>query len=213
MQRHTTFSWTTYQIAKRIIDVLFALSGLLLLAPFFLVIWILLKIESPRQSAFFAQERIGRYGVPFKIYKFRSMVPNAEQILKQDKALYRKYIANGYKLATDEDPRITALGKFLRQSSLDEIPQFYNILTGEMSLVGPRPVVKEELREYGDRVDEFLSVIPGAMGLWQASGRSLIDYPQRAQIELTYVQKAGFWYDISIVFRNLWAIFKSEGAY
>lgn len=213
MQRHTTLSWTIYQLAKRIIDVIFALSGFLVLSPFFIVIWVLLKIQSPKESAFFKQERIGRDGVPFFIYKYRSMVPDAERILKENTQLYAKYVANGYKLETSEDPRITKLGKFLRQSTLDEIPQFYNILRGDMSLVGPRPVVKEELREYGDAVDEFLSVTPGAMGLWQASGRSLVDYPQRAQIELTYVRNAGFWYDISIVFKNIWAIFKGKGAF
>lgn len=202
-----------YLIAKRIIDIVFALLGIMVLSPIFVVIFILLKVDSPHASVIFAQERVGRYGQHFKIYKFRSMIPNAEQVLKSNPELYQKFVASGYKLPTNEDPRITKLGVFLRKSTLDEIPQFWNMLRGDMSLVGPRPVVQEELKEYGDRVDIFLSVRPGALGLWQASGRSLIEYPERTDIELEYVANAGFWYDIGIVFRNLIAIFKSKGAY
>lgn len=203
----------SYLIAKRLIDVVFALLGLIILSPIFLIVFVILKIDSPASPAFFKQERVGRYGKPFAIYKFRSMVPNAEAILKADPELYQKYVDNGYKLPKREDPRITSLGAFLRRSSIDELPQFWNMLRGDMSLVGPRPIVTEELKEYGDQVDLFLSVRPGALGLWQASGRSLIEYPERTKIELEYVANAGFWYDIGIVFRNVIAIFKSEGAY
>ena len=203
----------SYLIAKRLIDVVFALLGLIILSPIFLIVFVILKIDSPASPAFFKQERVGRYGKPFAIYKFRSMVPNAEAILKADPQLYQKYVDNGYKLPKKEDPRITSLGAFLRRSSIDELPQFWNMLRGDMSLVGPRPIVTEELKEYGDQVDLFLSVRPGALGLWQASGRSLIEYPERTKIELEYVANAGFWYDIGIVFRNVIAIFKSEGAY
>lgn len=203
----------SYLITKRLIDVVFALLGLIILSPIFLIVFILLKIDSPKSPALFEQRRIGRYGKPFNIYKFRSMVPNAEEILKADTVLYQKYVASGYKLPTKEDPRITKLGSFLRRSTIDELPQFWNMLVGDMSLVGPRPIVAEELKEYGDNIDLFLSVRPGALGLWQASGRSLIEYPERTQIELEYVANAGFFYDISIVFRNVIAIFKSEGAY
>lgn len=203
----------TYIVTKRIIDVLFALSGLTVLSPVFVVVFVLLKINSPSSPALFSQERVGQYGRHFNIYKFRSMVPNAEKILKADHALYEKYVTSGYKLPTAEDPRITKLGAFLRKSTLDEIPQFWNILIGDMSLVGPRPVVVEELVEYGDNVDLFLSVRPGALGLWQASGRSLIEYPERSKIELEYIKNAGFWYDIGIVLKNVIAIFKSKGAY
>ena len=203
----------SYLIAKRLIDVVFALLGLIILSPIFLIVFVILKIDSPASPAFFKQERVGRYGKPFAIYKFRSMVPNAEAILKADPELYQKYVDNGYKLPKKEDPRITSLGAFLRRSSIDELPQFWNMLRGDMSLVGPRPIVTEELKEYGDQVDLFLSVRPGALGLWQASGRSLIEYPERTKIELEYVANAGFWYDIGIVFRNVIAIFKSEVAY
>lgn len=203
----------TYIIAKRIIDVLFALFGLIFLSPVFIIVFVLLKINSPSSPALFSQERVGRYGKRFKIYKFRSMVPNAEKILKADQKLYKKYVASGYKLPTAEDPRITRLGAFLRKSTIDELPQFWNMLIGDMSLVGPRPVVVDELIEYGDNVELFLSVRPGALGLWQASGRSLIEYPERSKIELEYIKNAGFWYDIGIVLKNVIAIFKSKGAY
>jgi len=203
----------SYLITKRLIDVVFALLGLIVLSPIFVIVFVILKIDSPKSSALFEQQRIGKAGKPFYIYKFRSMVPNAEEILKADKVLYEKYVASGYKLPTKEDPRITKLGSFLRRSSIDELPQFWNMLIGDMSLVGPRPIVAEELKEYGNHKDIFLSVRPGALGLWQASGRSLIEYPERTQIELEYVANAGFFYDISIVFRNVIAIFKSKGAY
>ncbi|MCF0119728.1 MAG: sugar transferase, partial [Limosilactobacillus mucosae] len=127
--------------------------------------------------------------------------------------LYEKYVENNYKLEPDEDPRITNLGRWLRRTSIDEIPQFINILKGDMSIVGPRPVVKEELKEYGDRVDKFLSVKPGAMGLWQASGRSNIGYPERCDLELSYVDHASYWYDVKIMFKNIISIFKNTGAY
>ena len=127
--------------------------------------------------------------------------------------LYKKYVANNYKLEPEEDPRITRLGRWLRKTSIDEIPQFLNILRGEMSIIGPRPVVKAELSEYGDRVDKFLSVKPGAMGLWQSSGRSNIPYPERCDVELEYVDKASLAFDTEIMFKNVISIFKSEGAY
>lgn len=141
------------------------------------------------------------------------MVENADQILKENPELYKKYVDNNYKLPVSEDPRITKLGAWLRKTSIDEIPQFINILKGEMSIIGPRPVVKAELAEYGDQVDKFLSVRPGAMGLWQASGRSNIPYPERAHIELEYVDKASLWFDFKIMIKNIISIFKGVGAY
>lgn len=141
------------------------------------------------------------------------MIVNADEILHANPELYQKYVDNNYKLEPEEDPRVTKLGHWLRKTSIDEIPQFINILRGEMSIIGPRPVVKEELVEYGDRVDKFLSVKPGAMGLWQASGRSNIGYPERCDLELSYVDLASYWFDIKIMFKNIISIFKSTGAY
>lgn len=146
------------------------------------------------------------------MYKFRSMVVDAEKKLKHNPRLYEKYIRNNYKLNPDEDPRITKIGRWLRKTSLDEIPQFINILKGDMSLVGPRPVVPVELKEYKD-VNKLLSVKPGAMGLWQAKGRSEIGYPERANIEMEYIDAASPLLDVRIMIQNLWNIFKRKGAY
>lgn len=139
------------------------------------------------------------------------MIVNAEDKLYKNKELYSKYVANNYKLKPEDDPRITKFGKFLRKSSIDEIPQFINILRGDMSIVGPRPVIEAELKEY-DR-EKLLSVRPGAMGLWQASGRSKIGYPERANIEMNYIDKACFSLDIKVIFGNVISIFKGKGAY
>lgn len=202
-----------YLILKRFFDIVLSMIALILLSPIFLFVWLADRFGDNAGPLFFRQVRIGQYGKPFKIIKFRSMVVNADKILKENPELYKKYVANNYKLPVSEDPRITKLGAWLRKTSIDEIPQFLNILKGEMSIIGPRPVVKAELAEYGDQVNKFLSVRPGAMGLWQASGRSNIPYPERAHIELEYVDKASLWFDFKIMIKNIISIFKGVGAY
>ncbi|VTZ91672.1 UDP-glucose:undecaprenyl-phosphate glucose-1-phosphate transferase [Limosilactobacillus mucosae] len=203
----------TYLFFKRLTDSVLSLLALIGFSPVFLGVWIANRFGDNKGPLFFKQTRIGKNGKPFKMYKFRSMIVNADEILHSNIELYEKYVENNYKLEPDEDPRITKLGRWLRRTSIDEIPQFINILKGDMSIVGPRPVVKEELKEYGDRVDKFLSVKPGAMGLWQASGRSNIGYPERCDLELSYVDHASYWYDVKIMFKNIISIFKNTGAY
>ena len=203
----------TYLFFKRLTDIVLSLLDLIGFSPVFLGVWIANRFGDNKGPLFFKQTRIGKNGKPFKMYKFRSMIVNADEILHSNIELYEKYVENNYKLEPDEDPRITKMGRWLRRTSIDEIPQFINILKGDMSIVGPRPVVKEELKEYGDRVDKFLSVKPGAMGLWQASGRSNIGYPERCDLELSYVDKASYWYDVRIMFKNIISIFKNTGAY
>lgn len=203
----------TYLFFKRLTDIVLSLLALIGFSPVFLGVWIANRFGDNKGPLFFKQTRIGKNGKPFKMYKFRSMIVNADEILHSNIELYEKYVENNYKLEPDEDPRITNLGRWLRRTSIDEIPQFINILKGDMSIVGPRPVVKEELKEYGDRVDKFLSVKPGAMGLWQASGRSNIGYPERCDLELSYVDHASYWYDVKIMFKNIISIFKNTGAY
>jgi len=202
----------TYLFCKRITDVLVSTLALIVLSPIFFIVWIINVINaSDRGPLLYKQVRVGLNGRKFGMYKFRSMVVNAEEKLYENKPLYAKYVKNNYKLKPEDDPRITKFGKFLRKSSIDEIPQFINILKGDMSLVGPRPVIEQELKEY-DR-SKLLSVKPGAMGLWQAVGRSKIGYPERANIEMVYIDKACFSFDIKIIFGNLTNIFKGKGAY
>lgn len=202
-----------YLFLKRITDFVLSIFALICLSPIFLLVFIAYRFGDNKGPVIFKQKRIGKNGKPFYIYKFRSMVVNADKVLHDNKKLYKKYIENNYKLEPNEDPRITKLGKWLRKSSVDEIPQFMNILKGDMSIIGPRPVVEEELIEYGDRVDKFLSVKPGAMGYWQASGRSNIGYPDRCDVELYYVDHASCIFDIKIFFSNVVSILKSDGAY
>lgn len=207
-----TRRWSLYLINKRIFDIVISLVALLLSSPVYLVVWIINKFsKSNRGPLLYKQVRMGQYGRKFGMYKFRSMVVGAEEKLKNNEELYKRYVENNYKLKPNEDPRITRFGRFLRKSSIDEIPQFINILKGDMSLVGPRPVIEEELKEYDSY--KLLSVKPGAMGLWQAVGRSQIGYPERANIEMRYIDKASVLLDLKIIFGNFVNIFKGDGAY
>jgi exopolysaccharide production protein ExoY len=202
-----------YAITKRAMDIIGAITGLILTSPLFMIISILYLFGDSKGPIFFKQVRVGKNGKRFHIYKFRSMIVNAEEKLKADKELYQRYLKNNYKLEPHEDPRITNLGRFLRKTSLDEIPQLINVLKGEMSLVGPRPVVVEELREYGNRVDEFLSVKPGMTGYWAVSGRSDINYPERVNLELYYVNNQSLWFDMKILVSTVITVLFRKGAY
>ncbi|MGG3937821.1 sugar transferase [Anoxybacillus kestanbolensis] len=202
-----------YAITKRTIDIIGAIVGLILSSPLFLLMSIFYLFGDSKGPILFRQVRVGKNGKKFYIYKFRSMVVNAEEKLKADKELYQKYLRNNYKLEPHEDPRITKLGRFLRKTSLDEIPQLINVLKGEMSLVGPRPVVVEELREYGNRVNEFLSVKPGMTGYWAVSGRSSVDYPERADLELFYVYNQSLRLDLNIIIKTVLTVITRKGAY
>jgi lipopolysaccharide/colanic/teichoic acid biosynthesis glycosyltransferase len=207
-----TKHWSFYLINKRIFDIVISLIALLLSSPVYLIVWIINKFsKSNRGPLLYKQVRMGQHGRKFGMYKFRSMVVGAEEKLKNNEELYKRYVENNYKLKPNEDPRITKFGRFLRKSSIDEIPQFINILKGDMSLVGPRPVIEEELKEYDSY--KLLSVKPGAMGLWQAVGRSQIGYPERANIEMRYIDKASVLLDLKIIFGNFVNIFKGDGAY
>jgi len=202
-----------FHIAKRGIDIIGALAGITIFLPLFLIISFMIKVREPQGHVFFKQKRIGKNGKVFNIIKFRSMLVNAEERLKENAELYRKYVENNYKLEQNEDPRITKFGAFLRRTSLDELPQFVNVLKGDMSLVGPRPVVTEELREYGELKRKFLSVKPGITGYWQVSGRSDVGYPQRVDLELYYVDNMTIWLDIKIILITAWSVLAKKGAY
>jgi exopolysaccharide production protein ExoY len=202
-----------YTNFKRLMDLIGAFFGILILLILVILFTPFYVIGKNKGNMFFKQTRIGKNGKEFNIYKFRSMVKDADIILKQNKELYAKYIKNNYKLEPHEDPRITNFGQFLRKSSLDEFPQFINVLKGEMSLVGPRPVVIEELEEYGHKRGEFLSVKPGVTGYWQASGRSSVGYPERVDLELHYVYHQSIYFDVKILAMTVWSVLLRKGAY
>lgn len=186
---YNEFSRTkNYEMNKRIMDIMGSLIGLIPFFVAYLILFIPYKFGENKGPILFKQKRLGLNGELFYIYKFRSMKVNADKILKDDQQLYKKYVQNGYKLEANVDPRITRLGRFIRKSSVDELPQFLNVLKGEMSLVGPRPIVEEELREYKGKADSFLKMKPGITGVWQTSGRSNIGYPDRVELELSYLE-------------------------
>lgn len=198
-----------YKYIKRIMDFSLSLIGLIVLSPVFLIIAILIKKESDG-PVFFKHKRIGKNGKEIGIYKFRSMVPNAEDLIKKFTPEQMKEFKENFKL--ENDPRITKIGNFLRKTSLDELPQLINILKGELSIIGPRPVIEEELEKYGNNKEKFLSVTPGLTGYWAANGRSDTTYEQRMMMELYYVDNMSFKLDVKIFFKTAISVLKKEGA-
>ena len=199
----------SYLLAKRAFDVISAGAALLVLSPFFLVIALLIKLDS-KGPVIFKHNRIGKNGQPMGLYKFRSMVQDAEEAIKRFTPEQRKEWETNFKL--EHDPRITKIGAFLRKTSLDELPQLLNILKGDLSVVGPRPVIAKELELYGENKDKFLSVTPGLTGYWQAYARSDCSYEQRMEMELYYAEHANFWWDIKIIFVTVGAVLSRKGA-
>ena len=191
--------------AKRTMDVVGAAVGLVVIAPVVLVLCTLVSMES-RGWPIFAHERVGLRGKKFKCLKLRTMRVGAEDELRSDPEMYEEYRRHHYKIPEDSDPRTTRLGKFLRRTSLDEVPQLWNVLIGEMSLVGPRPVVQDELGEYGEFADLLLSVRPGLTGAWAVGGRHDVGYPERCDLELGYVRKQSLGRDVSILLRTARAV-------
>lgn len=198
-------------LLKRAFDATVAAVLLVILAPLFAVIAIVVRLESPG-SPIFGHLRAGRHGRYFRCLKFRTMYADAEERLRSDPELYRRYVENDFKLPAGEDPRITRVGRFLRRTSLDELPQLVNVLRGEMSLVGPRPIIREELTQYADDQPLLLSLRPGLTGLWQVNGRSSVPYPARKFIELEYVQSWSLMRDIEILLRTIPAVLQQRGA-
>jgi len=197
---------------KRMLDLFGAGLGLALLSPLIALIGVAIKLES-RGPIIFGHDRLGVNGRRFKCYKFRSMHPEADQRLRSDPELYAKYVANNYKLPEGHDPRLTRVGRLLRRSSLDEIPQLMNVFKGEMSLVGPRPIVPEELGLYGHGAAVFLSLKPGMTGAWAVNGRSRVGYPDRADIELDYVRNWSLARDLWILLTTIPAVLRLRGAH
>ncbi|MEY4662548.1 MAG: Undecaprenyl phosphate N,N-diacetylbacillosamine 1-phosphate transferase [Pseudomonadota bacterium] len=200
------------RLTKRLFDTLVAALLLVMLLPMMLLIALLLKLEGG--SVLFAHQRIGKNGRKFDCYKFRSMVPNAEQQLQsllQHNAHLKAEWDKEHKLK--DDPRISRMGDFLRRTSLDELPQLFNVLKSEMSLVGPRPIVEDELQKYGLDKSYYLMVRPGMTGLWQVSGRNDVDYETRVYLDAWYVKNWSLWYDLAILFKTVKVVFGRNGAY
>jgi len=209
----TTPSLKGWQLfLKRLLDVIGSTLGLVLLSPLFTLAGIAVKVASPG-PVFFAQRRLGLNGRTFRCYKFRSMRADADGFLQSDPSMYAKYVANNYKLPEGHDPRLTRIGHFLRKTSLDELPQLINVFKGEMSLVGPRPIVPEELHKYGHGAGVFLSLKPGMTGAWQVNGRSTVGYPDRVDIELDYIRNWSLPSDVAILLRTIPALLKRRGAH
>lgn len=199
--------------AKRVFDFAGGLIALALASPLMAAIAMLVKMSSPG-PILFRQERLGKNGKRIFIYKFRTMHRDAEKMLRADRELYSQYLENNYKLPKDGDPRVTAVGRMLRQLSLDELPQLINVIKGEMSLVGPRPIVPDEIQRYGDCAAMVLSVQPGLTGQWQVSGRSdIADYAQRIQLDLEYLRDQSLATDLRILAKTVPAVLLRQGAH
>lgn len=201
---------SAYLIQKRLLDMIGAMIGLLILSPLLLFLAIIIKLEDRKSSIFFSQERIGLNGQPFRMYKFRSMVSDAE---KQLETLLSQNETTGAMFKMANDPRVTKVGKFIRKTSLDELPQLWNVLKGEMSLVGPRPPLSREVVEYTSYDLQRLSVVPGCTGLWQISGRSNIGFTEMVELDLLYIKSRTIWMDLMIIIKTFTVLIGSKDAY
>ena len=198
-----------YDFIKRFADIVCSAIAIVLLSPFFIIISIGIKATS-KGPVIFVHKRVGKNGKEIGIFKFRSMVTNAEELIKKFTPEQKKEFEENFKL--ENDPRITKFGKFLRKTSLDELPQLFNILKGDLSIVGPRPIMEFETKMYGKYKDLLLSVKPGLTGFWAANGRSDTSYKRRRAMEIYYVKNRSLLFDIQIIFKTVISVFKGEGA-
>ncbi|MDQ8737002.1 sugar transferase [Paenibacillus sp. LHD-38] len=204
------YRFSLNSVFKRTIDVTGSLFGLILLSPLFVIIAILIKFEDPKGSVLFYQTRIGKNEKPFRMYKFRSMVSNAEEKLKY---LLAQNEIEGAMFKMKNDPRITKIGKFIRKTSIDELPQLINVLRGEMSLVGPRPPLVREVAEYTDYDKLRLTVKPGCTGLWQVSGRNELSFKEMVELDLKYIQNRSVGFDLKIIFKTFKVLLGAKDAF
>ncbi|MDT2047784.1 sugar transferase [Priestia flexa] len=199
-----------YRYTKRSTDIVGSLAGIIVLSFLFLVISVWIKIEDPRGPVFFSQKRVGKNGKEFNMYKFRSMVTDAEERLKELLALNE---TTGAMFKMKNDPRVTRVGRFIRKTSIDELPQLFNVLKGDMSLVGPRPPLPREVDEYTSYDKQRLFVVPGCTGLWQVSGRSNIGFKEMVELDLQYIQTRSLLVDVKIIFKTILVLFGSKDAF
>ena len=201
-----------YFSIKRLFDILFSLIGIVIMIPIMLIIKVIYMCTGDFSSLFYTHERIGKDGKVFRLYKFRTMVPDADEVLKKllNHKKYRREWQKNHKL--EDDPRITKVGKFLRKSSIDEFPQFINVLKNDMSLIGPRPLVKGELEKYHGKAKIYQSIKPGITGWWACNGRSDTTYKRRLELEYYYVKNCSILMDIAVIFLTIKAVLFKTGA-
>ncbi|MCW9133347.1 sugar transferase [Bacillus paramycoides] len=199
-----------YLFMKRLMDMFGALCGIILLSPVFIIVAILIKLEDPKGPVFFKQTRVGKDGKEFGMYKFRSMVTDAEERLKD---LLQHNEVSGAMFKMKEDPRVTKIGKFIRKTSIDELPQLINVLKGDMSLVGPRPPLPREVKEYTSYDKQRLLVIPGCTGLWQVTERNSVGFAEMVELDLEYIRNRNIFYDMKIILKTVKVLLGSNNAF
>lgn len=204
-----TKDYKLYCTLKRSLDIILGILAIVLLSPLMIIVSIAIKLNS-KGSVIFKQKRVGLNGKYFNIYKFRTMVCNAEDTLKKLTEEQKREFEKNFKL--ENDPRITSIGKILRKTSLDELPQLLNIVYGNMSIVGPRPIVQKEIYKYGKYTKKLFSVKPGLTGMWQANGRSSTSYHQRIRMDMYYIDNRSLWMDFKIIVKTAMSVLKREGA-
>ena len=209
IENESTRGFSFYEVIKRVIDVVCSFVGVLVLSPLFVVIAIIIKFTS-KGPVFFSQKRVGRDGKEFKMYKFRSMVVNAEE-LKEKLAAQNEMSGPMFKMK--DDPRVTKVGKFIRKTSIDELPQLFNVLKGDMSLVGPRPSLPKEVAQFEDWMYRRLEVKPGLTCYWQVSGRNNIDFEDWMKLDIRYVEERNLWIDIKLIFKTVGVLFGDKNAH
>ncbi|KIS03513.1 sugar transferase [Paucilactobacillus wasatchensis] len=199
-----------YIVVKRLFDFCASLLGLICLSPLFLILAFLIKLDDPKGSVFYSQLRVGKNSVNFRMFKFRSMVSNADEIKKNLIGLNE---VGGPMFKLKHDPRITRVGRVIRKYSLDELPQLLNVMLGSMSLVGPRPPLVTETEKYTEYDHQRLLVKPGCTGLWQVGGRNDVDFDEMVKLDLEYITHRSIWLDLKIIFKTVLVMIKPNGAY
>ena len=200
----------SYFVIKRLMDIIGSIFGLLLLSPIFIVTAFLMKIEEPKGPIFFSQTRVGKNEKPFKMYKIRSMCIDAEEKLAE---LLKHNEIEGAMFKMKDDPRVTKIGKIIRKTSIDELPQLWNVLKGDMSLVGPRPPLLREVVNYTTYDKQRLLIKPGCTGLWQISGRNEVGFDEMVELDLKYIKNISTKKDIEIIIKTIRVMVKPNGAY
>ncbi|CDI69686.1 undecaprenyl-phosphate galactose phosphotransferase [Limosilactobacillus fermentum 28-3-CHN] len=199
-----------YRGIKRLFDVVASAIGVVVISPVLLIIAICIKVDDPHGPVFYTQTRVGKDGHEFKIIKFRSMVSNADELLAK---LQDQNEVDGAMFKMKDDPRITRVGRVIRKYSLDELPQLINVVTGSMSIVGPRPPLVSEVEQYTEYDKQRLLVTPGATGMWQVGGRNDVDFDEMVRLDLTYIQNRSVWLDLKIMLETVKVMIKPNGAY